>query len=82
MKMYLVAGLTATFMMQGCQADLNSATIDGPARRIAARHDAYVNKDAALSALDKSVDLRDSAELVRILDLAKQAQLSTTQPAK
>jgi hypothetical protein len=71
--------LFAMSVLVGCQGGMiTAASVDAPMRKVAARHDAYVNADTKLSPLEKSVYLRDTAELTQSLDAAKPA----TQPVK
>ncbi len=62
----LIAGLA------GCQTSgtIRAAAVDSTFRRIAARHDAYVNADPALTPLAKSVAMQDTAVLRGVLDEA------------
>lgn len=65
-------------ILAGCQSGLiNASAVDRPARKIAARHDTYVEADPKLSELERRIELRDTAELLGVLDAAKAA----TQPA-
>ena len=65
----------------GCASTgtIRAAAVDSTFRRVADRHDKYVNSDANLSPLEKSVDLRDTAVLRGVLDAAK---APTTQAVK
>lgn len=73
-----IVPLLALVLLAGCTSGMITATaVDTPMRKVAARHDAYINADTKLSPVEKSVYLRDTAELIQILDAAKPA----TQPA-
>ena len=67
MKRFLALVFAAS-MLASCQMGMIRAdAIDGPVNRIADRHDAYVKKDASLSDEEKSIYLRSSELLRRII---------------
>ena len=58
--------------LMSCQTGMIRAdAIDGPVKRIADRHDSYVKEDASLSDEEKSIYLRSSELLRRIIAEAK-----------
>ena len=55
-------------MLASCQMGMIRAdAIDGPVNRISDRHDAYVKEDDSLSDEEKSIYLRSSELLKRII---------------
>lgn len=67
MKRFLALVFAAS-MLASCQMGMIRAdAIDGPVNRIADRHDAYVQEDASLSDEEKSIYLRSSELLRRII---------------
>ena len=67
MKRFL-ALLFAASMLASCQMGMIRAdAIDGPVNRISDRHDAYVKEDDSLSDEEKSIYLRSSELLKRII---------------
>lgn len=80
MKYLAPIAFTALVLIAGCATGINPAAVDGAFRRVADRHDRYVNADALLSPLEKRIDLRDTELLRGVLDAAKKTP--ATQPAK
>jgi hypothetical protein len=83
MKPNLLAplALLALVLLAGCGATgINPAAVDGAFRRVAARHDAYIQADNDLSPIEKRIDLRDTELLRGVLDAAKKTP--ATQPVK
>jgi hypothetical protein len=75
----LTAGLL--LVCSGCATSgtIRAAAVDSTFRRVADRHDKYINADPTLSDLEKRVDLRDTAVLRGVLD---EANKPTTQAVK
>jgi len=79
MKRLMLIAIVLALNSFGCQTGtIQASAVDSTFRRVADRHDKYVAGDASLSALDKSIDLRDTSLLRGVLDAAKPA----TQPTK
>ena len=71
MKRFLALVFAAS-MLASCQMGMIRAdAIDGPVNGITARHDAYVQEDDSLSDEEKSIYLRTSELLRRIITEAK-----------
>lgn len=64
----------ALSMCVGCQTGtIQADAVDGTFRRVAERHDRYIAADPGLSAVEKSVSLRDTGLLRAVLDAARPA---------
>lgn len=75
----LIVAIWTLGALAGCSANgINPAAVDGAFRRVADRHDKYVNADDTLSPIEKRIDLRDTTLLRGVLDAAK----PSTQPVK
>jgi hypothetical protein len=71
MKRFITLVFAAS-MLASCQTGMIRAdAIDGPVNHIADRHDAYVREDSSLSDDEKSIYLRSSELLRRIIAEAK-----------
>ena len=71
MKRFLALVFAAS-MLASCQMGMIRAdAIDGPVNRISDRHDAYVKEDDSLSDEEKSIYLRSSELLRRIVAEAR-----------
>lgn len=78
----LLLGLTGC---AGSSGTIRAAAVDSTFRRVAARHDAYVNGDATLPPLAKTIALQDTALLRGVLDEAGKTvtpAAPATQPVK
>lgn len=73
MKRFLALVFAAS-MLASCQTTgmIRADAIDGPANRIADRHDAYVKEDSSLSNEERAIYLRSSELLRRIIAEAGQ----------
>lgn len=71
-RRFLALFIIPALMLASCQTGMVRANaIDGPIKRIAARHDAYVILDESLSDDEKAIYLRTTELLKRIVAEAK-----------
>ncbi len=71
-KTLRVVFLVPVLFLASCQTGMVRAdAIDGPVNRISDRHDTYVREDGSLSDDEKSIYLRSSELLRRIVEEAK-----------
>ena len=70
--------LVVLFLALGGCHMISADAVDGTLRGVIARHDAYVQKDAKLTAAQRQADLLDTQLLIADLNAAE--GIATTQP--
>ncbi len=71
MKMFMIFAVLVCSLVGCNQGMITVDAIDDSVQDIVTRHDAYVNADASLSAVEKRTYLRSSELLLRVLKEAK-----------
>lgn len=83
MKLKCLWFVSLALLGASCTHMISADAVDGTLRRVADRHDAYVQADPQLSDLERRADLRDTQLLRQALDTAEgkaPATQPTTQP--